>query len=62
MGAKREYVRRIVVFEDHFKEFKTKLDKNTLKKTRRTPASEIEKANELMKRYFEQKKEETHER
>lgn len=120
---KREYVRNILVFEDHFKEFKKNLDKNTLKKiyqvlmlimsvkdipvkflksitstkglyeirveeagniyrifccfdegnlvilfngflkkTQKTPANEIEKASALMKKYFEQKKEVSHEK
>lgn len=29
---KKEYVRRVVVFEDHFKEFKKTLNRDTLKK------------------------------
>ena len=29
---KKEYVRQVVVFEDHFKEFRKTLDKDTLKK------------------------------
>lgn len=31
-GKKKEYVRQVVVFEDHFKEFRKTLDKDTLKK------------------------------
>ena len=29
---KKEYVRRVIVFEDHFKEFKKTLNRDTLKK------------------------------
>lgn len=29
---KKEYVRRVIVFEDHFKEFRKNLDKDALKK------------------------------
>lgn len=32
MGMKKEYVRRVVVFEEHFKEFRKTLDRATLKK------------------------------
>ena len=117
---KKEYVRRVVVFEDHFKEFKKTLNKETLKKlyqvltlimvvevvpekflqaiegrkglyeirieqgrniyrvfccfdegnliilfngfqkkTQKTPIRQIEKAEALMKRYFEQKNSQT---
>lgn len=31
-GKKKEYVRQVVVFEDHFKEFRKSLDRETLKK------------------------------
>ena len=31
-GKKKEYVRQVVVFEDHFKKFRKTLDKDTLKK------------------------------
>lgn len=31
-GKKKEYVRQVVVFEDHFKEFRKTLDRETLKK------------------------------
>lgn len=117
---KKEYVRRVVVFEDHFKEFKKTLNRDTLKKlyqvltlimvvevvpekflqaiegrkglyeirieqgrniyrvfccfdegsliilfngfqkkTQKTPIRQIEKAEALMKRYFEQKNSQT---
>lgn len=120
---KRDYVRHVLVFEDHFKEFKKGLDNNALKKiyqvlllimsvkdipvkflksisnakglyeirveeggniyrifccfdegdlvilfngfqkkTQKTPSNEIEKAKELMKKYFKQKKEASHEK
>ena len=113
---KKEYVRRVIVFEDHFKEFKKTLNRETLKKlyqvltlimvvevvpekflqaiegrkglyeirieqgsniyrvfccfdegnliilfngfqkkTQKTPIRQLEKAEALMKRYFEQK-------
>lgn len=116
----KEYVRRVVVFEDHFKEFKKTLNKETLKKlyqvltlimvvevvpekflqaiegrkglyeirieqgrniyrvfccfdegnliilfngfqkkTQKTPIRQLEKAEALMKRYFEQKNSQT---
>ena len=29
---KKEFIRQLVVFENHFKEFKKRLDKNVLKK------------------------------
>ena len=117
---KKEYVRRVIVFEDHFKEFKKTLNRETLKKlyqvltlimvvevvpekflqaiegrrglyeirieqgrniyrvfccfdegnliilfngfqkkTQKTPIRQIEKAEALMKRYFEQKNSQT---
>ena len=117
---KKEYVRRVIVFEDHFKEFKKTLNRDTLKKlyqvltlimvvevvpekflqaiegrkglyeirieqgrniyrvfccfdegnliilfngfqkkTQKTPIRQIEKAEALMKRYFEQKNSQT---
>ena len=31
-GKKKEYVRKVVVFENHFKEFRKSLDRETLKK------------------------------
>ena len=31
-SKKKEYVRQVVVFEDHFKEFRKSLDRETLKK------------------------------
>lgn len=30
---KRDYVRRVVAFEDHFKKFRKELDREALKKT-----------------------------
>lgn len=117
---KKEYVRHVVVFEDHFKEFRKTLDRETLKKlyqvltlimvidvipakflkavegriglyeirierghsiyrvfccfdegdlvilfngfqkkTQKTPNEQIEKAETLMKKYFEQKNSQT---
>ena len=117
---KKEYVRRVIVFEDHFKEFKKTLNRETLKKlyqvltlimvvevipekflraiegrkglyeirieqgrniyrvfccfdegnliilfngfqkkTQKTPIRQLEKAEALMKRYFEQKNNQT---
>jgi phage-related protein len=117
---KKEYVRHVVVFEDHFKEFRKTLDRETLKKlyqvltlimvidvipakffkavegriglyeirierghniyrvfccfdegdlvilfngfqkkTQKTPNEQIEKAETLMKKYFEQKNNQT---
>lgn len=114
---KKEFVRRVVVFEDHFREFRKSLDRETLKKlyqvitlimmvevvpsrflkaiegrkglheirvenggniyrvfccfdegnlvilfngfqkkTQKTPSSQLDKAESLMKKYFEQKK------
>lgn len=42
---KKEFVRQVVVFEDHFKEFKTQ----------KTPAEQLDKAEALMKKYFDLK-------
>ena len=114
---KKEFVRQVVVFEDHFKEFRKTLDRDTLKKvyqvltlimivekvpnrflkaitdrkglweiridqerniyrvfccfdegnlvilfngfqkkTQKTPRAQLDKAEELMKKYFEQKR------
>ena len=61
---KKEYVRHVVVFEDHFKEFRKTLDRETLKKlyqvlTQKTPSEQLEKAETLMKKYFEQNNNQT---
>ena len=42
---KKEFVRHVVVFEDHFKDF------------RKTPVEQLDKAEALMKKYFDQKNE-----
>ena len=47
---KKEYVRQVVVFEEHFKEFRKTLDRETLKR-------QLDKAEALMKKYFELKRE-----
>lgn len=70
---KKEYVRQVVVFEDHFKDFRKTLDRDTLKKlyqvltlilfngfqkkTQKTPVEQLDKAEALMKKYFDQKNE-----
>ncbi len=66
----KEYVRRVVVFEDHFKEFRKTLDRETLKKLyqiltlimrvniipNKFLIDQINKAEALMRKYFAQKK------
>ena len=53
---KKEFVRQVVVFENHFKEFRKTLNFNGFqKKTQKTPAEQLDKAEALMKKYYDQK-------
>ncbi len=56
MVKKRNYVRQFFAYKDYFKSFKRTLSSSALqKKTQKTPLNQLQRAERIMKEYFNEK-------